>query len=66
MRKLLAAALLALAACSSGSDAPEVDTSVYGAGEDWDNPGGDWAGSHFSRLTDVNKDNVGELGVAWE
>ena len=66
MRKLLAAALLALAACSSGSDAPEVDTSVYGAGEDWDNPGGDWAGSHFSRLTDINKDNVGELGLAWE
>jgi hypothetical protein len=28
--------------------------------------GGDWAGSHFSRLTDITKDNVGELGLAWE
>ena len=28
-----------------------VDTSTYGAGDDWDNPGGDWAESHFSRLT---------------
>jgi len=64
MRKLLVAALLALAACSGG--APEVDTSVIGAGDDWDNPGGDWAGSHFSRLTDITPANVGELGLAWK
>ena len=64
MRRLLAAALLALAACSGG--APEIDTSVIGAGDDWDNPGGDWAGSHFSRLTDITPENVGELGLAWE
>lgn len=62
-----AAALLALAGCSDRyTEKPEVDTSVYGAGEDWDNPGGDWAGSHFSRLTDITPDNVGELGLAWE
>ena len=48
MRKLIVAALLALAGC--GNPAPSVDTSVIGAGDDWDNPGGDWAGSHFSRL----------------
>lgn len=66
MRRIIVAALLALAACSPGSEAPEVDTTVIGAGEDWDNPGGDWAGSHFSRLTDIAKDNVGELGLAWE
>ncbi len=66
MRKLFAAALLALAACTQASEAPKIDTSVYGAGEDWDNPGGDWAGSHFSRLTDIGKANAGELGFAWE
>src|SRR5690606_319659 len=66
MRKWVAAALLALAACSSGSEVPQVDTSVIGAGEDWTTTGGDWAGSHYSRLTDINKDNVGELGLAWE
>jgi quinohemoprotein ethanol dehydrogenase len=41
-------------------------SSVIGAGDDWDNPGGDWAGSHFSRLTDITPANVGELGLAWE
>src|SRR5688572_33400980 len=66
MRKLIAAALFALAACSQSSEAPKVDTSVIGAGDNWDNPGGDWAGSHFSRLTDITPANVGELGLAWE
>lgn len=66
MRKLLAALTLALAACTQASDAPQVDTSVIGAGDDWDNPGGDWAGSHFSRLADITPENVGELGLAWE
>ncbi len=54
-----------LAACTDAT-IPQVDTSVIGAGDDWDNPGGDWAGSHFSRLTDINPDNVGDLGLAWE
>ena len=58
------AAAISLAACSS--DAPQVDTSTYGAAENWDNPGGDWAGSHFSRLEGLTKENVGELGLAWE
>jgi quinohemoprotein ethanol dehydrogenase len=58
------AATLALAAC--GDDVPQVDTSTYGAGENWDNPGGDWAGSHFSRLESLTKDNVADLGLAWE
>jgi quinohemoprotein ethanol dehydrogenase len=66
MRKLLAVALLALAACTQGTNAPQVDTSVIGAGDNWDNPGGDWAGSHFSRLGDITKDNVGQLGLAWQ
>lgn len=66
MRKLFAAMLLALAACSQADEAPKVDTSVIGAGDNWDNPGGDWAGSHFSRLTDIAPDNVGGLGLAWQ
>src|SRR5690606_7007705 len=66
MRKWFGAALLALAACSSESEVPQVDTSVIGAGEDWITTGGDWAGSHYSRLTDINKDNVAELGLAWD
>ncbi|MGC1268987.1 MAG: PQQ-dependent dehydrogenase, methanol/ethanol family [Croceibacterium sp.] len=62
-----AAALLALTSCSLRSDEkPVVDTSAYGAGDNWDNPGGDWASSHYSRLTDITKANAGELGLAWE
>jgi quinohemoprotein ethanol dehydrogenase len=65
---VLLAGLLALAACAGGSNANQahVDTSTYGAGDDWDNPGGDWAESHFSRLTDIGAENVGQLGLAWE
>jgi quinohemoprotein ethanol dehydrogenase len=60
-------ALLALAGCDVRSDErPQVDTGTYGAGDDWDNPGGDWAASRFSRLTDISKDNAAELGLAWE
>jgi quinohemoprotein ethanol dehydrogenase len=66
---LIVAALIpcALLACADATVvAPEIDTSVIGAGDDWDNPGGDWAGSRFSRLTDIKKANAGELGLAWE
>ncbi len=67
LKALLAAGTLALlAACSGGFDPSDIDTSVYGAGDDWDNPGGDWAESHFSRLGDITKENAGQLGLAWE
>lgn len=62
-----AAALLVLASCTGRHDEkPVVDTSAYGAGDNWDNPGGDWAGSRFSRLTDIARGNVDRLGLAWE
>lgn len=61
-----AGALALLAACSGGFDPSDIDTSVYGAGDNWDNPGGDWAESHFSRLGDITKQNAGQLGLAWE
>jgi quinohemoprotein ethanol dehydrogenase len=64
MRALIAAVALTLAACSGGG--AEDLPADYGADDDWDNPGGDWASSHFSRLTDISADNVGELGLAWE
>ncbi len=63
-RSIALAAALALVSCAE--EVPQVDTSTYGAGENWDNPGGDWAGSHFSRLEGLTKDNVAELGLAWE
>ena len=62
----VAVASLSLAACGDSFDPSSIDTSQYGAGENWDNPGGDWAESHFSRLEEINAGNVGELGLAWE
>jgi quinohemoprotein ethanol dehydrogenase len=66
MKRLVFLAALALASChfvKSGN--PQIDTSTYGAGDNWPNPGGDWAGSHYSRLTDISPGNVAELGLAW-
>ncbi len=62
----VAAALVLTASCSQGYDAPGIDTSIYGAGDNWDNPGGDWAESHFSRLGDITPANVERLGFAWD
>jgi len=60
-----AAAILLAAGCAQygAGDAPSL---AIGAGENWDNPGGDWAESHFSRLTDITPANVDRLGLAWE
>ncbi len=60
-----AAAILLAAGCAQygAGDAPSL---AIGASEDWDNPGGDWAESHFSRLTDITPANVERLGLAWE
>lgn len=63
---IVVAASLALAACGDSFDPASIDTGTYGAGENWDNPGGDWAESHFSRLETITPANVGELGMAWE
>lgn len=72
---LAALAALALAACTAAvsqqSAAPVPPGAPHamalGAGEDWgDNPGGDWAGSRYSLLTDIEMANVSDLGLAWE
>jgi len=71
MSRRLLAGLVALGAsgCMPAA-APELAvpaaTAPIGAGANWDNPGGDWAESHFSRLETINPGNVGQLGLAWE
>lgn len=66
IRRLVLALFLPLALVACGQDVPRIDTSTYGAGANWETTGGDWAGSHFSRLTGITKDNVADLGLAWE
>jgi len=66
IRSAIVIAALLLSACNRGYNPHDIDTSVIGADENWDNPGGDWAESHFSQLTDIDAKNVGTLGLAWE
>ncbi len=57
--------LLALAGCSGlGGGQGAADTSL--AAENWVTPGGDIGKSHYSTLADINADNVGDLGLAWQ
>ena len=66
IRRLVLALALPLALAACGEDVPDIDTSTYGAGANWETNGGDWAGSYFSRLGGLTKENVGQLGLAWE
>ncbi|MFB0612721.1 PQQ-dependent dehydrogenase, methanol/ethanol family [Aurantiacibacter poecillastricola] len=73
MSRILAfAAVIGLAACTAAVSDPQTAASLasadlpLGAGEDWDNPGGDWGESHFSRLETINRSNVARMGLAWE
>lgn len=61
MRNLLAGLLLGLAACSLGGATPLTE----GAGSQWTSPGGDSGKTHHSRLTAINAENVGTIGLAW-
>lgn len=66
MKRLLGAfCLLALAGCSALNDSGnKADTSL--AAENWMTPGGDIGKSHYSTLADINRENVGTLGLAWQ
>jgi quinohemoprotein ethanol dehydrogenase len=54
--------LLALAACTGAGDGTRGGAL---AADDWITPGGDIGKSHYSALTDINRDNVARLGLAW-
>src|SRR5690348_16558896 len=55
---------LCIAGCSAGQSEHSYDTE-YGAGNDWAFYDGNPAGTHYSRLKDINQSNVGRLKVAW-
>lgn len=67
MRRLgLLLAPLLLVACES--EVPEADTTEAAAvtdGSEWSNIGFDAKEQRHSPLTQINEENVGELGIAW-
>ena len=74
MRHIAIAALaaLSLSACNMSSSEPTLATEgvtdamlAAGNGEEWLTYGGDYDERRFSPLTQINADNVGELGLAW-
>jgi quinohemoprotein ethanol dehydrogenase len=58
---LAAFATLLLAACTP-SNSPDMKIGP----DDWATTGGDAGKSHHSKLTDINAENVGTLGLAWQ
>jgi glucose dehydrogenase len=70
--------VLLLAACGSRHEAlPAQAASVGGIDlarlkraetepQQWLSAGGGWRGTHFSALSDINRDTVSRVGFAWE
>lgn len=74
MRHFVAFLLYAMMAGCSPPTAPTPDAAVIAAaagggsaraGDNWTNPGGDAGKTHHSPLTDITRENVDELGLAW-
>lgn len=62
------AAATLLAGCAPQSEsAPEPDARLMDSsdGDDWAAYGATYGEQHFSALSDINAENIGELGLAW-
>jgi quinohemoprotein ethanol dehydrogenase len=59
--------LLAVSAATqaAGNVTEERVLAESGKGANWFVKGGNFDGEHFSPLTDINEDNIGDLGLAW-
>jgi quinohemoprotein ethanol dehydrogenase len=67
MKRAVAALSLLLTACAPPQYGPasSADSGEHVGGHDWPTTGGDRGKSHHSPLTDITRDNVGTLGLAW-
>ncbi len=59
---LLLSLLLSVASCT---DEPEPSAAYVTAGDNWASYFGDPAGTHFSSLTQITRDNVSQLREVW-
>lgn len=64
---LLLALLPLVVSCGSRTDEPEAgaESKYNTAKEDWYSYLGDPGGTHYSRLTQITRDNIGQLQEAW-
>jgi quinoprotein glucose dehydrogenase len=62
MRGWLAVTLMTMASVGTGDSLPSIE---YAAGDDWPYYHGNPAGTHYSRLRDINTGNVSQLQAAW-
>jgi quinoprotein glucose dehydrogenase len=65
-KHILAVALLVIAAVSLGGVRLQPDPRRRMPEQDWPVYGGDQAGTKYSPLTDITRDNVARLAPAWE
>ena len=69
MRRVLALLILVIPFFAAAQNAGNVTESRVlaesGSGENWFLKGGSFRGDHYSPLTQVNDDNVNDLGLAW-
>lgn len=59
-------ALALLAACGGTPTTEQAVLDFHKTGESWPALGGDYSEQRFSPLTQINAQNVGTLGLAWE
>ena len=64
MRIGLAVTVLAVGLLVGGC-APDAPVDYSGPTDDWPQAGGALGGGHYSTVTQITKDNVGDLEVAW-
>lgn len=64
LRRIAMVSVMALLA-STAAQANEELLAMQGNPADWVMPTGDYANQRYSRLAQINKDNVGDLKVAW-
>jgi quinohemoprotein ethanol dehydrogenase len=66
-RRMMAAMMLAVLVAATGAAAAAAERSRPSGPSpgDWTSTGRDWLEQHHSPLTDINRDNVAQLGLAW-
>jgi quinoprotein glucose dehydrogenase len=64
LRNSLLSLMIGMSLCGTARSS-NFPSTQYAAGDDWPHYHGSPAGTHYSRLTDINTHNVNRLKIAW-